>query len=606
MRIARLRIEGFRGIRTGTFSFQSRSALVGPNGCGKSTIVDALSLVLGRARMVRTLTEHDFTGSNPQPADRVRIIATLVGFSPNDPDAHGDWFRMGRAVPKWLAGDGTLHPLNAAGRELAAEIGVAARFDHSDLTVETKRYFHDDDNYTDPFDEDTLIEPVPNHLVNDIGYFVLPARRSWEGVSSFNSDLFRRTVSNAAGIPASEILAQRDALRSPASPLEMSPSLQGLVQRIDEKLARLLIGKPRFQLRVTAGDSESVLQSLLPHYTNGAGSLPASRHGMGLVSLQSLVLLLEVGRARKAKGLSFLLALEEPELHLAPGLQARLLAEAVALADQTICTTHSPRVASIYEPTAIYVMATSNGTAEAKPFLAAPLTQSASNNERKLYIQNRSRVVEALMHPHVLIPEGRFDAEWLARLADVGDGVLSAVPPLSTVFGIVPTENAAVVFSTKSLRQLRTGIVGLVDGDAAGDGYVKELGQLAVGPQSIFQWPAGWTIEDVVSWILTPGGKAVVDAIAADLDPALGIKTLSDLTRLLKTANNPKGGIVGLKEDVVAHDAVVAALRENADCVKRAGELCDCLVQVALAQPHLRASAQPPVNTVPYLRFDPS
>lgn len=606
MRIARLRIEGFRGIRTGTFVFQARSALVGPNGCGKSTIVDALSLVFGRARMVRALTEHDFTGSDPQPADRIRIIATLVGFSSNDPDAHSDWFRMGRAVPKWLAKDGALHATKATGRELAAEIGVAARFDHGELTVETKRYFHDDDHYTDPFDDDTLIEPVPSHLVNDVGYFVLPARRSWEGVSSFNSDLFRRTVSNAAGIPASEIIAQRDALRSPASPIETSPSLQSLVQRMDEKLARLLVGKPRFQLRVTAGDSESVLQALLPHYTNASGSLPASRHGMGLVSLQSLVLLLEVGRARKDKGLSFVLALEEPELHLAPGLQARLLAEAVALADQTICTTHSPRVAAMYEPTAIYVMATASGSVEAKPFLSTPLAPSASSNERKLYIQNRSRVVEALMHPHVLIPEGRFDAEWLTRLAEVGDGVASTVPPFSTVFGVVPTENAAVVFSTKNLRQLRTGIVGLVDGDPAGDGYVKELGQLAVGPQAIVQWPGGWTIEDAVAWVLTPGGQAIVDAIAADLDPALGIRTLADLTRLLKTSNNAKAGVVGLKEDVVAHDVVVAALRQNVECVKRAGELCDCLVQIALGEPHTRATAQPLVNSVPHFRFDPS
>lgn len=77
MRVARLHIEGFRGIRSGDFALRPKSVIVGPNGCGKSTIIDALSLVLGRARMVRQLTEHDFTASNPQPADRIRIIATL-------------------------------------------------------------------------------------------------------------------------------------------------------------------------------------------------------------------------------------------------------------------------------------------------------------------------------------------------------------------------------------------------------------------------------------------------------------------------------------------------------------------------------------------------
>ena len=63
MRVAKLRIEGFRGIRIGEFVLHQKTAIVGPNGCGKRTIVDALSLVLGKSRMVRNLTEHDFTGS---------------------------------------------------------------------------------------------------------------------------------------------------------------------------------------------------------------------------------------------------------------------------------------------------------------------------------------------------------------------------------------------------------------------------------------------------------------------------------------------------------------------------------------------------------------
>jgi putative ATP-dependent endonuclease of the OLD family len=604
VRIARLRVEGFRGIRTGEFAFQSRSAIIGPNGCGKSTIIDALSLVLGRARMVRALTEHDFTGSNPKPADRIRIIATVAGFSSNDPDRHTDWFRMGRAVPKWLALDGGIHASPTKDRELAAQVALSARFDHDELTVETKRYFHDDDDHRDPFVDDVLVEQVPTHLINDVGYFVLPARRSWEGVSSFNSDLFRRTVSNAAGIPASEILAQRDALRAPLNPIESSPALEALVGRINDQLGRMMIQKPKFQLRVTSGDSEAVLQALLPHYQTAAGTLPASRHGMGLVSLQSLVLLLEVGRSRKANGLSFVLGLEEPELHLAPGLQGRLLAEAIGLADQTLCTTHSPRVAGIYEPTSIYVMTTESGVASAKPFLTSPLAQSASNNERKLYLQNRSRVVEALMHPHVIVPEGRFDAEWLLRLADLAESTVSKAPPFTTVFGILPTENASVVFSIEAVRRLRTGIVGLVDGDAAGDAYAEELAKLVPPPQQIIQWPVGWTIEDVVGWVLVPGGQEIIGLIADDLGATWKITSASDLVRLLKTKNDTKAKQFGLKEDVLAHDVVIAAIRTNVECMTRAAEVCDCLVQIALGEPHARIRAPRPSASVPLFRVD--
>ena len=49
-----------------------------PDGSGKSTIIDALSLVFGRTRLVRELTEHDFYGSCPEATSRIRIVATLA------------------------------------------------------------------------------------------------------------------------------------------------------------------------------------------------------------------------------------------------------------------------------------------------------------------------------------------------------------------------------------------------------------------------------------------------------------------------------------------------------------------------------------------------
>ena len=112
---------------------------------------------------------------------------------------------MGRAIPKWIDADGTLHSSSAKDRRLAGELGFAARFDHTDLTVETVRYFHDDDDVTDPFADEVMLAQIPIRLLGELGYFVLPARRTWEGVTSFNSELFRRTVSDVAG-------TRRDAL----------------------------------------------------------------------------------------------------------------------------------------------------------------------------------------------------------------------------------------------------------------------------------------------------------------------------------------------------------------------------------------------------------
>ncbi|OGV64636.1 MAG: hypothetical protein A3K19_29870 [Lentisphaerae bacterium RIFOXYB12_FULL_65_16] len=607
MHILRLRISGFRGVQEADIRLAEQSVLVGPNGCGKSTLIDAISLALGRTRMVRPLTEHDFTGSDPAAAARIKIIVTVAGFASDDSAEHDTWFRADGAVPKWFGKDGQEYAEPGVGRKLCANVGFCARFDRDELEVVSVRYFHDDDDATDPFDDGSGLVHVPPRLLNDLGFFVLPARRDWDAVASFNSDLFRRTVSNLAGIPADEILVQRDALRNPAVKIEASGKLATLVTGLNGRLARLAPNAPEFQLRVTAGDSEAVLQSLLPHYASAGGpSLPAARHGSGLVALQSLLLLLEVGRIRQTKGLPFILALEEPELHLSPGIHGRLVAEAVATSDQVICTTHSPDVARVFEATSVLIVTNEAGHLVARPFLAQPLTSTACNNERKLYLQNRARVVSALMHSFVLIPEGRFDTEWLTRLADVADPHTTRTSPFSAVFGVIPTENAAVAFTAERLTPLRSRIVAMVDGDTAGDAYVTQLKAKTPPPSLIIQLPDGWTIEDAVLWMLEPGGAALVVALS-DALPGFVFASLDALRDLLKTSNNRGTNTVGLKEDVLAHDAIAAALDGNPACRERVVTFCEALVSAATGANHSQISPDVPRSTaaVRVVRFTP-
>lgn len=607
MHIARLRIAGFRGIQEADILLAEKSVLVGPNGCGKSSVIDAISLTLGRTKMVRSLTEHDFTGSDPAAAARIRIIATVAGFASDDPEQHDNWFRAERAVPKWLSTDGQEYSEAGADRRLCANVGFCARFDRDELEVVSVRYFHDDDDTTDPFNDDGGLVQVPHRLLNDLGFFVLPARRDWDAVASFNSDLFRRTVTNLAGIPADEILVQRDALRNPAVKIEDSEKLAALVTGLNERLARLAPNAPKFRLRVTAGDSEAVLQSLLPHYAgNGGPSLPAARHGSGLVSLQSLLLLLEVGRVRLAKGLPFILALEEPELHLSPGIHGRLVAEALAAADQVICATHSPDVARVFPATSTLVVTNDAGHMVARPFLAQPLTNAATNNERKLYLQNRARVVSALMHSFVLIPEGRFDAEWLTRFANIADPYTTHTSPFSAVFGLVPTENAAVVFTTERLTPLRSRILAMVDGDASGDGYVTELKAVTPPPSLIIQLPAGWTIEDVVHWMLDPGGGEALAMLSAAL-PGFILGSFNALRDLLKTTNNRSTNTIGLKEDILAHDAIAGVLDGIPECRARVVTFCEAFVKASngINTPQIIQDTARSTATVKVVRFSP-
>ena len=420
MRLLALSIRGFRGIYEADLRFGQHDVLVGPNGVGKSTIIDALSLVFGRTRLVRDLTEHDFYGSRPEATSRIRIVATLAGFDGDDPDRNATWFREGRAVPKWWdASTGRTEPEpDAHAHILCAQLAFAARFDLEELLVEHLRYFHDDDEVQDPFLDDA-VQPIPSRLFDDIGYYVLPARRTWEAVASFASELFRKAVATVGGIPAQTVLEERDRLRAPAAPLEAAAGLAPLADRINRQLAELLPDAPRFQLRLTATDSGSVLRALVPHYAGSDGvALPVGRHGLGLLSLQTFILLLELGRERVRLGKPFLFAMEEPELHVPPGMQRRLISQAVSIAEQTICTTHSPRVAAYYTATSVQILDRRPQRLVVTPMLSAPLDTTATNARRKLFRDDRTRLVEALMHHSVLIPEGRSEYEWLRLLSD--------------------------------------------------------------------------------------------------------------------------------------------------------------------------------------------
>jgi hypothetical protein len=204
MRVVSLKIENFRGIRSGFVCFGKHPVLVGDNNTGKTTLIEALALVLGRDRLVRELTEHDFYGSCPQPADRIKVIATIAGFQADDPQHNSHWFRDGRAVVKWVdETNGHVHALreNPAWK-LCCQIAVQARFDQESLAVEMVRYFHDSDEPVDPFaDESPAI--VPGKLIQELGFYLVRASRTWDKVFSWGNELFKRTVLAAAAQPAS-------------------------------------------------------------------------------------------------------------------------------------------------------------------------------------------------------------------------------------------------------------------------------------------------------------------------------------------------------------------------------------------------------------------
>jgi energy-coupling factor transporter ATP-binding protein EcfA2 len=574
MIVSKLELRGFRGIRTGEISLQKFTALIGANNCGKTTITEALALVLGRDRLVRPLTEHDFHGSTPGPTDRISIVATLTGFEPNDPQNHTDWFRWGRSTIKWQDAD-TGIVKSASDKQtdkLACQIAFAARFDHDSLETVTARYFYDAD--IDPFQEDAVIATVPTELIRQVGFFLVPANRTWDRTISFGSELFRRVVAYVGGRPAAAVLAERERLRAPNTPLEADENLSELVRDINKDIKALFGRTTELKLRVTSTDSDGILEAIVPHFTeSGAVPLPSRRHGSGLISLQTLILLMRFGHLRVARGEGFMMVIEEPELHVPPPLQRKLLRMMQSMATQTIVTTHSPTVAAVPDPHQILLVVNTDGHASVRPLIAAPLAFDAVSPIRGLLLSDRDATVLALMHPSLLIPEGKTDANWLRLLvktlelnpSDVDEDALSFAHEV----GIIPTKDARVTEVFEHLRQIHPAPFCLFDGDATGNDYEASCCRLAQPPRIIVRWPMDWAVEHVIGWIVEADPTVLGDAelLAAGVPQAQ--------PEFVAALSGP------IKTNEIIHARIADALTANDRCRGRTAHILRLLADLA-------------------------
>ncbi len=582
MQVALLKIENFRGIRSGTIQFHNHTVLIGPNNSGKTTIIEALALVLGRERLVRTLTEHDFFGSNPQPADRISILATITGFEPEDFTAHPDWFRDGRGVPKWFdpqTGEVVAEQTHK-NQSLACQIAFAARFDHESIEVETARYFHDDSGI-DVFAEEGFVT-VPPKLIRDVGFFLIPASRSWDRMLSFGSELFRRVIRTAGGLPAETVLAERDRLRSPQQRLEDDERIQPIVDEVNAEITNLLGLDINLQLRLTATDSNSVLESIVPHFlTGGEHAVPSKREGSGLISLQVLFLLLHFGQKRLENGESFCMALEEPELHLPPAAQRRVLSRLQSLSTQTIVSTHSPLVAGYCDATDLLVIRNDSGMLSAVPMLERPLGQDAINAIRKLFQINRVETAAAMMCEYIIVPEGKLDFDWLSLLMRAVE--LEKDSEELCMFGVrvglVPTGDAKIKETCEMLSNAHPKVCALVDGDTEGKRYARELAEPTAGVGKVLCWPDEWMIEDVVGWIIEADEAEVMEGLSRELDGVTGDR--AELVAQLKSYERTR---YGMKGDLIAYEVIANALADNPSCLQRARTMLHALAQVCAGE----------------------
>ena len=319
MRLARIRLRGYRCFDDVDLSLNRRTLLIGGNGVGKTSVLEAIDRVFGAGRRNYGFQEQDLA------ADATELIADFE-LSPDDSAVF---------TPQEHALFETHIDIGGGDREVV-RVRVVASTEEDGVFRSRGVFVKSDDESDGPFDG------VTRGFLN---FFYLPSARDARHEFEDARGLWARL----AGLMVTAHDPDQLAELTTAAGRDLVSAILG-----DDRLDELSGTVQRFigamygdsdldaELRATAIDFRTLLRRTVLVLGRQGALLPLEQQSTGLQSLA----LFGLFRAYLGTAPGYLLAagLEEPEIHLAPHVARSLVSLATRQDDQVILTTHSSSV----------------------------------------------------------------------------------------------------------------------------------------------------------------------------------------------------------------------------------------------------------------------
>ena len=412
MRIRRLKLTNFRSVAEGTVTFPGHTVIIGGNSVGKSTICEALDLLLGPDRLSRRspIDEHDFFERRYLDEDGVPITIELEVVLTDLTDAVLTRFRTHREY--WNAAtnellDEAADPEDVDGEDVvpALRIKFEGVFDVEEDEFGAETYFA-----SPPPDDGTRRARVSRTAKRQFGFIYLRALRTGARALSLERgsllDIILRLKDDDRSAMWEQALESMEDL-DPA--IDDIPQLKEILDDIDTRVRRfvgLSTEDPAFRLYPSALTRESLRRSITLFGSSERSNTPVPywRLGSGVVNSMVFALLTFIAELKS----NVIFAMEEPEIAIPPHTQRRIVQFLRARMDQSILTTHSPFVLEQYDPSDVVLLERgSNGVAAGRRIEVAGI-------KAKAYRGNLRRVLaEAMFGSGVLCVEGISDGEMM-------------------------------------------------------------------------------------------------------------------------------------------------------------------------------------------------
>jgi putative ATP-dependent endonuclease of OLD family len=407
MKVRRIAISNFRGIKSANILFPEHVLLVGPNNVGKSTVLEALDLVLGPERLSRpnVVNEHDFYLGAYLSAEKapvpIQIEAILSGLTDDARRAfreHLEWWDTtgNRLVP---ADAVETIDTNDERYQLALRVAFHAQYDPTEDEFATETYF------CHPPTEDGADKPTFGRREKRMcGFLYLRSHRTGTRALSLEKGSLFDTILQLKEVQAQglweEILNE---LRQVGPTLQGHGALQGVLQSIESHVTQYIPLAPQgrsTELQVTELTREhlrrTVMFFLRSEPSNAA--VPFQHSGSGTLNVLVLALLSFIAELKK----TVIFAMEEPETALPPYTQRRIAQLAKAKSTQCILTSHSPYIAECFVPNQLLVLKRGKD----HELTSTPITADSGIKSKTLQRDFRLRFAEGMLSRGILAVEG--------------------------------------------------------------------------------------------------------------------------------------------------------------------------------------------------------
>lgn len=419
MQIAKVEINNFRGVKQAKLLLPRHGVLIGDNNAGKTTVLEALDLVLGPDRLNRKppVDEHDFYNGDylGEPVNtfdvnedeystvttpKIEIEVVITDLSDEQRNRFSDYLEFWCTESNILYDEPEVEGVDASHITPALRVTFLGWYDSEEDDFDGKTYF-----------TRTLTEnSSPTHFSRKdkqlCGFLYLRTIRtgsralSLERGSLLDIVLRLKEIRPQMWANVLDTLSEVDVATNPS--LEISGVLDSIDTALGKYVPKEWGMKPH--LKISNLTREHLRKVITTFISTGSGehAAPFYRQGTGTINMLVLAMLSLIAEEKQ----NVIFAMEEPETAIPPYAQKRIIHEVRNLSSQALFTSHSPYVLEEFPHEEVVVLSRSS---------LGVLTQNSINLppsiKLKRYRQDfRKNFSEGLLAPRVLVAEGATEA----------------------------------------------------------------------------------------------------------------------------------------------------------------------------------------------------